>query len=338
MFSISALDLFASGMGAFVLLTIIAIPFFPNTGDSEVRVEELARELEASEIRVRDLEGLVSRFRQESAMQDAVDALALEAQQNLKSIQGRISELEQALTHESDSAYVASLRQELVEHTKALLGVQERAASLELTSRELKLPPLDVVICLDVTGSMYNQVEGLKREINSLARVLDKVAPSVGIGIVAFGDRRWKQPIHLLNVVETAHLNSITSFVNRLSVGMDPNQRLNTDGPEAAEAALGEAVAMPWREDSAKRYVILITDNAAYPERVSAAVETARKFGSQPGQHVSTVRANIVYDSAARNAAVHFLKEVAHAGGGSFVDAAGGESMLGSILLAILGT
>ena len=30
----SALDLFASGMGAFILLAIMALPFFPNTGSA----------------------------------------------------------------------------------------------------------------------------------------------------------------------------------------------------------------------------------------------------------------------------------------------------------------
>lgn len=43
-FSMSALDLFASALGAFMLLTIAALPFFPNTGDSP----ELVAELEAT--------------------------------------------------------------------------------------------------------------------------------------------------------------------------------------------------------------------------------------------------------------------------------------------------
>ena len=36
----SALDLFASGMGAFILLAIMALPFFPNTGSAPELVPE----------------------------------------------------------------------------------------------------------------------------------------------------------------------------------------------------------------------------------------------------------------------------------------------------------
>ena len=36
----SALDLFASGMGAFILLAIMALPFFPNTGNAPEPVPE----------------------------------------------------------------------------------------------------------------------------------------------------------------------------------------------------------------------------------------------------------------------------------------------------------
>lgn len=45
-FSMSALDLFASAMGAFMFLAIIALPFFPNTGDSPERVAAVKKELE----------------------------------------------------------------------------------------------------------------------------------------------------------------------------------------------------------------------------------------------------------------------------------------------------
>ena len=45
-FSMSALDLFASSMGAFMLLSVMALPFFPNTGDSPELVAEVKEQLE----------------------------------------------------------------------------------------------------------------------------------------------------------------------------------------------------------------------------------------------------------------------------------------------------
>jgi hypothetical protein len=43
----SALDLFASALGAFILITIVLFPFFPNTGDSPERIADVRAEVEA---------------------------------------------------------------------------------------------------------------------------------------------------------------------------------------------------------------------------------------------------------------------------------------------------
>ncbi len=263
-FSMSALDLFASGMGAFVLLAIIALPFFPNTGMST-----------------------------------------------------------------SDSS-----EEEQEEQVETPVEVKEEEEESE-AQIEFKIPPLDIVICLDVTGSMASQVDGMKTEITSLAEVLDRISPSVGIGIVAFGDRRWQRPIHPMDIIETTDMPRIRAFVNRMTPGMrDPLSSMNSDAPEAVAAALQEAVEMSWRSESEKRYIIVITDNPAYPDKVRDAFRTARGFSSQEEQHVSAVLANA--SPYAMGAARPFLTRLAEEGKGNFVDAAGGESVLSSILLAVL--
>ncbi len=45
-FSMSAIDLFASALGAFILIAVALFPYFPNTGDSEDRVAEVRAQLE----------------------------------------------------------------------------------------------------------------------------------------------------------------------------------------------------------------------------------------------------------------------------------------------------
>ena len=45
-FSMSALDLFASALGAFILIAVVLFPYFPNTGDSPERVAEVRAQLE----------------------------------------------------------------------------------------------------------------------------------------------------------------------------------------------------------------------------------------------------------------------------------------------------
>jgi len=271
-FSMSALDLFASGMGAFVLLAIVAMPFFPNTGDSKERVEDLKEEIESAQSRSEELENQV---------------------------------------------------QTLVEVVQA--------------QTELIIPHLDIVICLDITGSMTAQIDGMKREISSLADVLDKLSPSVGIGIVAFGDKRYRRPIHEMDIVETTNMSRIQDFVDKLTPGMNDRQaNRNTDAPEAVTTALEHAIEMSWRPESERRYIIVITDNAAYPDREDDAMRAAADFSSQNDHHVSAVRANPNVTEDAQLAALRFLQDLAEAGQGNYVDAAGGESILSSVLLAIL--
>ena len=48
-FNMSALDLFASALGAFILITLVLFPYFPNTGDSQERVDEVKAQLAQSE-------------------------------------------------------------------------------------------------------------------------------------------------------------------------------------------------------------------------------------------------------------------------------------------------
>ena len=275
-FSMSALDLFASGMGAFVLLAIIALPFFPNTGDSQERIEDLKSSLEAAESRSQNLEDVLTELQESSSAQKA--------------------------------------------------------------QSELLIPNLDIVICLDVTGSMQDQIEGLKREISSLAAVLDKISPSVGMGIVAFGDRKWNRPIRGMDITRTSNMSEIQSFVDRLTPNMqDRKANENTDRPEAVASALESAIGMSWRSESEKRYIVVITDNPAYRDRTSDALASARSFSSKNQHHVSSVLAHY-YGAEDLEETQRFLMQLAESGNGEYVDAGGGESVLSSILLAILGT
>ena len=65
-FSMSALDLFASALGAFILITVVMFPYFPNTGmanqsDLDAALEQL-QEVEADNVALQDV---LSEIRQE---------------------------------------------------------------------------------------------------------------------------------------------------------------------------------------------------------------------------------------------------------------------------------
>ena len=78
-------------------------------------------------------------------------------------------------------AQLAGSQAEMEALTAYCRAVEQRAGELQQALTEVRIPPLDIVICLDITGSMSEQIQGLKQEMDDLARVLDRLAPSGGI-------------------------------------------------------------------------------------------------------------------------------------------------------------
>ena len=87
-FSMSALDLFASALGAFILIAIILFPYFPNTGDSPERVAEVRAELAQVQRELQQTQVDLRECRSE------VEQLLDQLQQSQSSLQTCRSELE----------------------------------------------------------------------------------------------------------------------------------------------------------------------------------------------------------------------------------------------------
>ena len=200
-----------------------------------------------------------------------------------------------------------------------------------------QLPHLDLVIALDITSSMGRQVAALKAEVGQLSDLLSRMAPSFGIGLVAFGDRQWERPTTAFTLRRisgpTLDRAAFRGFVNDLSVRMGLGSGGNNDSPEAFLQALTEAARMPWRPESERRVIVLVTDHPAYPEEVNRTIATAAAVARLPGHRVSTVYINSqgLVDPQVES----FLQSVANAGRGQFVRDVGG-SLTVNLLLSLL--
>ena len=315
-FSISALDLFASALGAFILMSLVFMVFFTMTAKTpapDPTPEPAPPQCPAVEVPV------------------AVDCPPMETPAPTPS-PATLAALEQAEANlaacEADLARSQSQLGELAAHCDA---VEQQVGQLRQALMEARIPPLDIVICLDVTGSMQDQIHGLKQEIDDLARVLDRLAPSVGIGVVAYGDRRWSQVIEKHPIVRTDAMTSLRRFVQTLEPkGTGPwGAYPNPDLAEAMDRGIAEAIAMNRRPESERRYIIVIADAPPYPEEVPYALTRTAQFAAAEGHHLSAVM-------VARRDAEAFFRQLASAGRGHFVDDVGGQSMIASVLLAIL--
>lgn len=200
-----------------------------------------------------------------------------------------------------------------------------------------QLPHLDLVVALDITSSMAPQVAALKAEVGQLSDLLSRMAPSFAIGLVAFGDRQWERPTTTFTLRRisgpTWERAAFRGFVSSLSVRMGLGRGSNNDPPEAFLQALTEAARMPWRPESERKVIVLVTDHPAYPEEVSRTIATATAIARIPGHRVSTVYINSqgVVDPRVES----FLQSVANAGRGQFVRDVGG-SLTVNLLLSLL--
>ena len=291
-FNMSALDLFASALGAFILITLILLPFFPNLDPTPVQ-EKLDK------------------------TQTGLDATQAEA----KELRAQLAESN-------------AREQALQDKLKAATAQPKK----EQTPPKVAFPPLDLVIALDTTDSMHKQVKGLKNEIEQIASLLLKFAPSVGIGVVDFKDRCEGRratkvfPLVEMNDVSIRRLSEFTRSIKRGNY-----TRCNRDHEEAVNLALDRAIAMPWRGQAKVRLIVIITDNPAYPETQSAVLRQAARFAaSREGNRVSTVHVTTWRHALGIAKSPEFLERLAKAGKGQFVG--GGGSFTATILLALADT
>ena len=305
-FSVSALDLFASALGAFILMTLVFIVFFTMTsqesGKSDGALEEALAEARDEAERIR--------AELEEAGQTAMESAAA------------LARCEEETAELVDGASLAQCRSE-VEAAKT------ESAALAEQLDQVRIPHLDLLICLDITGSMVDQIQGLKQEIVDLARVLDGLAPSAGIGVIAYGDIVYQQVIHRHPIVPTTSMLSLRAFVESLEPEMGNVEGKSHGLPEAVDLALAEAVRANWRPESERRYIVVITDAPAYDNKLDYTFRLAEAFAAAGSQNVSAVMVR-------NTQAERFLRELARAGNGQFVDQVGGQSMIASVLLAII--
>ena len=200
-----------------------------------------------------------------------------------------------------------------------------------------QFPHLDLIIALDVSDSMGGSIAQLKAEIGELIEVLAGLTPSVAMGLVAFGDRRWERPVIRFEPREVggsrASRRALVDFVGQLEADMGRGGGENLDGPEAFLAALRAAKSMDLRARAQRKIIVVVTDNPAYPGETTQAIAEARDFVSRGGgRAVSTVF--VPTENAALETPA-FLAQVAAAGGGRGVRDAGG-SITATLLLSLM--
>lgn len=194
------------------------------------------------------------------------------------------------------------------------------------------LPDVDIVFVLDTTGSMRYVIESMKRELSAVVEVLEQVMPSVAIGVITVNDRR-QRPVHKVHPLRRLTGDrDAADDLHRFLRGIDAGKAagVNNDMPEAFMSGLRLATAIKYRPEVTNRVVIVITDSYAYEEEVEQSFAIARAFAANDGSRVSTVH----LESGKFPIADEYLPALAEAGKGEYVIDRG--TVLANVMLSVL--
>ena len=149
---------------------------------------------------------------------------------------------------------------------------------------------LDLLLAIDTTGSMTDELSYLQVELDSIVASLRRIRPGtdIRVGLVVYrdvGDEYVTRRFELTN--DLANL--------RQQLGA---QQANGGGdyPEAVDQAFADANRFDWREDATK-VMLHVADAPPHAERAGAAWEQAQSLRTR-GVHIVPVAASGVADDA----------------------------------------
>src|SRR5262249_24354511 len=137
----------------------------------------------------------------------------------------------------------------------ALVGLLLPAVSAE--KQKVEKPKVEVVFCLDTTGSMGGLIDGAKAKIWSICNQIadGKPAPDLKVGLVAYRDRGDEYVTKVFDLSDD--LDAIHGHLKKFVAAG------GGDAPESVNAALDDAVnKIKWSTDKKTLRMIFLVGDA----------------------------------------------------------------------------
>lgn len=312
LFSMSALDVLAMATGVFVLLLVMMMPYWRKTLDAQAALRELAAAASATETEAASLSAAAERERAQA------ETTAAELQ--------RVTALAAAAEARAAAAQAAA-------RVPPVPQVAAPKAPPAPPAGTLTADQLDLVFVVDTTASMTPAIGQLRTSMRGIVRVLERLVPSLRVGIVAYTDRdTGRQPLTILPLTAADRfLPRVLAFLQQMQASTIGSETIQED----VYLGLQAAASMPLRP-SARQVLVLIGDAAAHDAEQAAALQFVQAFVGR-AQNRSVSALFVTTPGAVANGLIDlsFFQSVAKAGGGTFTDHSG--SMVESVLLSVIG-
>jgi hypothetical protein len=298
--TMSALDTLATAIGVFVLLVALLMPYYQNSFDLEATITQLRVAHERSSA---ELENVKEEIAEESAKADAALMQAQQVAAQAAAIEARVQRQPEPSPRLADG-------------TKARV-----------------VDALDLVFVIDTTASMGPVIGEVAMSLTSVVRVLERMVPSIRIGVSAYNDRDTGQiPVVVLPLTSAnEHLDRVLAFLEQLSSSTVGSRTIEEDVGLGLEAAM----LMNLRPDVRQTFV-LIGDASVHLELVQETLYQVRNFVA--GHKQRTISALYVPTPSSiehgEDIPITFFRAVAEAGKGNYTDHTG--RMMESVLLSVL--
>ena len=312
-FNMSALDLLAMATGTFVLIVVILLPYYRKEFDAHAEILDLKAATDTQSAEAEDI--------LRAAVAEARAAAQLQA------------EADQTLNAAANArAAAASLIQEADQLDAPGGKTEKKAERKNATLIPKTIEKLDLIIVIDTTSSMEETLTDLRLSIRGLIRILERLVPSLRIGIVAYRDHDFGTWVtrSLQPTSTELQAGEIYEFVKRL-------RHAERGGPtprEAVYTGLNRAVAMSLRPD-AQQTILLVGDAGPHRDKERSTLGLVRRFADGgPKRNVSAHFVSTASYRAFGSGDRNYYKRLAEVGGGEFSDQQG--SMIEKVLLAVL--
>lgn len=188
---------------------------------------------------------------------------------------------------------------------------------------------LDLVFVVDATGSMREELDGIKENIESAVAILTELSSKLRIGFVIYWDEKEIEVTRTFGLTEMdaegRGIQSAKLFLASVQAGSSDK---NTDFEESVDHGLAKAVALDWHGGT-KNYIVLIGDAICLPGHEERCFSLVRQFASRNSHSIMSAIA--ATEDASTSS---FFETLAVHGRGSFTKDQG--KILDSILLAVI--
>ncbi|WP_420478450.1 vWA domain-containing protein [Brevundimonas sp. FT23028] len=158
--------------------------------------------------------------------------------------------------------------------TRRLTIGPDSGVDIRTSRRAADVRAFDLLLVVDATGSMGDEMEYLKRELAAIMDSLAERHPGVStrIGLIVYRDNGDQYVVR-----DFPFTSDVGELVRQLEA-----QRADGGGdyPEAMDQALTRAMDYPWR-DNAVRSVVLVADAPPHDDRIAATWEQVQEARSR---------------------------------------------------------